>query len=150
MSDENSLKAQQASIMKSDWDARAQQDVYYFIATRDQPWSESSFFEQGRQEAHSLTLDSFRELVFDPRGKRMLEIGCGIGRLFTGFTEMFSDVWGVDVSTEMINMASKLNNSPNVIFMENNGYDLAGVPDNYFDFVFSYITFQHIPEVWMI
>jgi len=150
MSDQEVPKAKQASRMKLDWDMRARQDALYFIASRPQPWTLQEFFKQGRQTAHTITRDSFKELAFDPTGKRMLEIGCGIGRLFPGFTDMFAEVWGVDVSEEMINQGAKLNLSPHVRFIHNNGYDLADIPDNHFDFVFSYITFQHVPEKWMI
>lgn len=150
MSDQDLRKARQASRMKRDWDMRARQDALSFIASRRQPWALEEFFKQGRQVAHTLTRDNFKELAFDPTGKRMLEIGCGIGRLFPGFADMFAEVWGVDVSEEMIDQGAKLNPSPNVRFVQNSGYDLGDIPDSYFDFVFSYITFQHVPQKWMV
>jgi len=150
MSDQDVRKARQASRMRVDWDIRARQDALYFIVSRPQPWTLQEFFKQGKEDAYTLTRDSFKELAFESTGKRMLEIGCGIGRLFPGFADMFAEVWGVDVSEEMINRGAKLNLSPNVRFIQNNGYDLADIPDNHFDFVFSYITFQHVPEKWMI
>ena len=148
--DQDDHKAQQVSKMKLDWEMRAREDASHFIYTRLQPWTLSEFFEHGKQQAHTLTRHSFKELAFHPMGKRMLEIGCGIGRLFPGFVEMFAEVWGVDVSEEMINQGAKLEISPKVRFIQNNGYDLAAIPDNHFDFVFSYITFQHLPEKWMV
>lgn len=150
MGSQDERKAKQALRMKRDWDLRAAQDATHFIVSSPQPWTLAQFFEHGRQQAHTMTRDSFRELAFEPTGKRMLEIGCGIGRLFPGFIEMFAEVWGVDVSEEMIKQGSKLHVSPNVRLIQNSGYDLAGMLDNYFDFVFSYVTFQHVPQRWMI
>jgi len=136
--------------MKQDWDIRACLDVISFTSP-NMEWRElPEYFEHGRQQAHYLTRDSFRGLSFDPAGKRMLEIGCGIGRLFPGFTEMFSEVWGVDVSEEMIRRGRKLNTSPKVKYLQNNGYDLTDIPDNSMDFILSYNTMQSVPEKWMV
>ncbi len=84
---------------------------------------------------------------FQPEGKRMLDIGCGIGRMERGFSQMFGEVYGLDVSGEMIAQARELNHAfQNVKFVKGNGQDLRIFPDEYFDFVFSCLTFQHIPE----
>ena len=148
-------RAQQASQAKQDWDLRAAQDAisatapHHFTRSHSAPLSLSDYFEHGRQQAYTLTCDNFKELALEPAGKRMLEIGCGIGRLFPGFTEMFAEVWGVDVSREMIERAAELHASPNVTLMPNNGYDLAGVPDDHFDLVFSYNALRHVRQRWM-
>ena len=60
---------------------------------------------------------------------------------------MFDEVWGLDVSGEMISQAMRLNHTfKNVKFVKGNGRDLTAFPDEFFDFIFSTITFQHIPE----
>ena len=47
----------------------------------------------------------------------------------------------------MIAQAIELNRSfDNIKFVKGNGQDLSAFPDDFFDFVFSYITFQHIPK----
>lgn len=67
------------------------------------------------------------------------------------FSQIFGEVWGLDVSGEMIAQARELNQAfKNVKFVKGNGQDLGIFPDNYFDFVFSFITFQHIPEKQII
>jgi ubiquinone/menaquinone biosynthesis C-methylase UbiE len=56
-------------------------------------------------------------------------------------------VHGVDVSDEMIRLGkTRLKSLGNVHLYHNNGSDLSMFPDNFFDFVFSFIVFQHIPE----
>ena len=78
---------------------------------------------------------------------RILEIGCGIGRLLIPMSKIFGQVVGVDVSPEMIHKGEKyVENIQNCKIFENNGIDLSEFSDNYFDFCFSFIVFQHIPE----
>lgn len=132
--------------MEQDWDERAKKDAMHYIATRGTSWNEAEFFEKGTLEVH-LCRDFFLAQGFDPTGKHMLDIGCGIGRLDRGFAEMFAGVWGVDVSGEMIVQATKLNREfGNVRFVQGNGEDLRQFPNEFFDFVYSGRTFQHIPE----
>lgn len=132
--------------MEKDWDARAKEDPFYYIDTSQSSQNENEFFRQGAQQAYSLAADFLEEKGFDPKGKSMLDIGCGIGRLERGFSKMFDEVWGIDVSSEMIKNAVELNQSENIHFVKGNGYDLSNFADDSFDFVFSYITFQHIPQ----
>jgi len=132
--------------MEKDWDARAKKDAFYYIDTSQSGWDENEFFREGERQAYSLTVGFLQEKGFDPKGKLMLDIGCGIGGLERGFSKMFAEVWGADVSGEMIKKAVELNQSENIHFVKANGYDLSNFADDFFDFVFSYRTFQHIPQ----
>lgn len=77
----------------------------------------------------------------------MLEIGCGIGRMTQYFAKRFKKVSGLDVSPAMITQAREnLEALPNVEFYTGNGHDLGNFESGSFDFVFSYIVFQHIPD----
>jgi len=59
----------------------------------------------------------------------------------------FNFVNGVDISEEMIKRAKEDNQDlKNVKFNVSNGIDLKLFPDNYFNFCFSFIVFQHIPR----
>jgi ubiquinone/menaquinone biosynthesis C-methylase UbiE len=87
------------------------------------------------------------EIPFDG-SEKMLEIGCGIGRMTRYFARRFKEVHGIDVSPEMISRATEhLKEALNVSLHVGNGRDLGGFADGSFDFAFSYITFQHIPSV---
>jgi len=130
--------------MERDWDMRAKQDAIQYVAGQ---YRGEAFFEEGTKQAYQLCSTFFQKEGFQPEGKRMLDIGCGIGRLDRGFSQMFGEVWGLDVSGEMIAQAIELNRAFKYVkFVKGNGQDLSTFPDDFFDFVFSYITFQHIPE----
>jgi ubiquinone/menaquinone biosynthesis C-methylase UbiE len=137
-------------LMEKEWEARAQEDAMYYIATREKPWSEDDFFEEGKKRVHYFTDEFFKRKAFNPEGKRMLDIGCGIGRMDRGFAEMFAEVWGIDVSEKMIQKAKELNKNEKIKFIKGNGRDLSDFPNDSFHFVFSIITFQHIPEKQII
>lgn len=78
---------------------------------------------------------------------RVLEIGCGAGRVTRALSKVFGEVHAVDVSGEMVARArAALHDRPNVTVYQNNGCDLAVVPPLVFDFAFSSHVFQHIPS----
>lgn len=136
-----------SKTMQHDWDTRARSNALYEVDTFKLNWNEKDFFEKGGREARELSHDFFNEMNFDPTNKRALDIGCGVGRLLREFSKMFNEIYGVDVSDEMIKKATELNvHLKNAKFIKNNGYDLSYFPDKYFDFVYSVVTFQHIPE----
>jgi len=134
--------ARRRSVMEKDWNARALAGAQKYIAGVD---PEDEFFEGGTRLARQLCDDFFRKEGFQPKGKRMLDIGCGIGRLERGFSQMFDIVYGLDVSSEMIAQAKNLK-LKNVEFVRGNGRDLSAFPDEFFDFVFSVSTFMHLPK----
>jgi SAM-dependent methyltransferase len=77
---------------------------------------------------------------------RVLEIGCGTGRMTRAIAASFGEVHAVDISAEMIAAAKRnLSDLRNVFLHKNNGIDLSEIPDQSCDFAFSFIVFQHIP-----
>jgi ubiquinone/menaquinone biosynthesis C-methylase UbiE len=78
---------------------------------------------------------------------RVLEIGCGAGRVTRALAEIFGEVHGVDISGEMIGQAQAgLADLAHAHVHQNNGKDLSVLPPVPFDFAFSSIVFQHIPS----
>jgi len=82
-----------------------------------------------------------------PRECRVVEIGCGIGRMTEWFARDFGFVEAVDVSPVMIEQARRrLRDHANLAFHVGSGADLARIAEGSADLVFSYIVFQHIPS----
>ena len=132
--------------MREDWNRRAEKDFRYYTAYSR---TEQEFEESGRVHVDDFVTKDL-ELISggkEPKKMRTLEIGCGAGRMTGYLGELFGEVHGVDISDEMIRKGkNSLKWMSNVHLYQNNGVDLSMFPDNYFDFAFSYIVFQHIPE----
>ncbi len=139
--------------MRSDWDRRARENARHFIASGQEHWSDEEFYASGRQTVAELILNDMTNICQGkaPREMRVLEIGCGAGRVTRALAETFGEVHAVDVSGEMIERAeTALARFPNAHVYRNNGMDLTVVPSLPFDFAFSFIVFQHIPELQIV
>ncbi len=144
---------QQAREMKLDWDKRAAEDARWYINTVRRQQTEAEFDAGGRHEVQSQIVDSLALLTGDrdPRQLRLLEIGCGIGRMTKHLAEIFGEVYAVDVSAEMIRQAqARLPGLANVRLFETSGEDFALFPDQSFDVIFSAYVFQHVPSTAII
>jgi SAM-dependent methyltransferase len=79
--------------------------------------------------------------------RRALEIGCGPGRLMRPMSRHFREIHGVDISDEMTRLASEqLKDIPHARVHLTPDSSLGMFSDDLFDFVYSYIVFQHIPD----
>jgi ubiquinone/menaquinone biosynthesis C-methylase UbiE len=135
--------------MEGDWDKRARENARYYVATGRKDWTDEEFFDSGRRTVAEEVLTDMINICQgkDPAQMRVLEIGCGAGRVTHALSEVFGEVHGVDVSSEMVELARQaLKDRPKVHIHKNNGMDLSVLPDLPFDFAFSSIVFQHIPS----
>ncbi len=144
---------QHASEMKLAWDKRAAEDARWYINTLCRQQTEAEFDASGRHEVQSQIVESLALLTGgrDPRQLRLLEIGCGIGRMTKHLAGIFGEVYAVDVSAEMIRQArTRLQGLDNVRLFETSGEDFALFPDHSFDVIFSAYVFQHVPSAAII
>lgn len=123
------------------WDARAREAADWFTAWATGP-------EEAARTAEADLVDVLEGIDPDRlRTWRVLEIGCGTGRLLRPLAARAREVWGVDVSEVMVTLAAeRLPDLPNVRVMANDGRTLAGIPDRSVDLVCSHLVFQHVPE----
>jgi SAM-dependent methyltransferase len=129
--------------MRADWNERASEDAYYYVAFGRREQDDDEFFATGSSLVKALSAE-FKRL---PGRDAALEIGCGPGRLMRPLSQHFGEIHGVDVSDEMIRLArERLSGTPNAHPRHSSGSDLAAFPDGKFDFVYSYAVFQHIPS----
>src|ERR1700735_5047886 len=135
--------------MREDWDQRAKENARYYVNTATMEWTDQEFFASGEQTVADEILTDLGNICQGKpqREMRVLEIGCGAGRVTRALANLFGEVHGVDVSGEMIRQAKgALQDRPNAFVYQNNGKDLEVVPPLDFDFAFSSIVFQHIPS----
>ena len=139
--------------MKRDWDARAFENAKWYINTVKREQKDDEFDETGRQQVDALILSDLPLLTGgrDPRSLRLLEIGCGIGRMTRHLAVIFGEVHAADVSGEMVRQArARLKGVSNVSIHETDGVGFDELPDNYFDLAFSAYVFQHVPSAAVI
>jgi cyclopropane fatty-acyl-phospholipid synthase-like methyltransferase len=139
--------------MRRDWDARARENAFYYIASSRDDWTPEEFFASGEESVRELIIAD-RDVICrgkDPKQMRVLEIGCGAGRMTRALAGFFGEAHGVDVSSEMVERGRLLlADRPNASLHLNSGADLRVLGDLRFDFAFSFIVFQHIPSKGVI
>ena len=132
------------------WDERAREDPYYFVDNRleyGNPDTEQ-FWRQGVDDLDRLLQLVDVSLAPDDR---VLEIGCGLGRLTREIAARVAAVQALDVSDEMLRRARALNSGlSNVNWLLGNGLDLSPVEDTSLDACISHVVFQHIPDVEIV
>jgi SAM-dependent methyltransferase len=134
--------------MREDWNQRAKEDAFYYVAFGRRQQDRDAFLATAADAVRGLEYDLARlSSSVDPRDRRALEIGCGPGRLMGFMSRHFGEIHGVDVSDEMIKLAeTHLAGTPHAHVHRNSGTDLSLFASDWFDFVYSYAVFQHIPS----
>ncbi|MBL8236134.1 MAG: class I SAM-dependent methyltransferase [Bryobacterales bacterium] len=135
--------------MRDDWDARARENARYYVNTATEEWTDETFFASGERTVAEEILTDMTNICQgrDPKQMKILEIGCGAGRVTRAFANLFGEVHAVDVSGEMVARATRAVESfPGAHIYQNNGMDLTVIPGGDYDFAFSTIVFQHIPS----
>lgn len=135
-----------------EWERWAVQDPYYSVLTNPiyrsnalTTESRQEFFDSGRTQVTDL-LELCRRQVdagFSPR--RVLDFGCGVGRLVIPFAELAAEVVGVDVAPSMLAEARRncsARGLSNVELLPSD--DRLSAVDGQFDLVHSFIVLQHL------
>jgi pseudaminic acid biosynthesis-associated methylase len=116
-------------------------------------------FGKSYTNRNNLSLDELNKLYIDDigisrselntefvgdldRGYRILEIGCNIGNQLKLLQQMgFEDLWGIDVSSEAVNLARK--NTEGINIIKSSAHDIP-FKNEYFDLVFTSRVLIHI------
>ena len=135
-----------AESMRQDWDARARKQAFFYIASWRKDWDVPSFFASGDEDYQRLVapvLDRFRfGLGQEDAGTRLRRRANDVG-----LRPHFGQVVAADVSAQMLDQARRLlPDTKNVTWKKANGANLSDIPNESFDFAFSYLVLQHLPE----
>jgi SAM-dependent methyltransferase len=150
--------SRQLARMRRDWDQRARENARHYVVTSQAQWTDEEFYLSGKQTMREDILNDLDNICQgrSPGQMRVLEIGCGAGRVTRAFAAFFGEVYAVDISREMVRQArAALTGFPNAHVFANNGKDLSAVCHHWwnrlgvgegpqFDFAFSTMVFQHI------
>ena len=133
--------------MKNDWNDRSKENAFYYISSFKDDWTEKEFFDWGKIQVEGIVVDFIENQGLNSSDWKVLEVGCGAGRMTRYFSKIFNYVYAYDVSLEMIQKASILNNNlDNIEFLDNDGRSFYEIESNSIDYVFSGWVFQHIPS----
>jgi len=133
--------------MREDWNRRAREDANYYVAFAREKQDDEEFLATAKAIVPTFEAEFARLPPAPKTGRRALEIGCGPGRLMIPMSEHFGEIHGVDISDEMAARARKnLAGIAHAHVHVNSGTDLGMFQDGYFDFVYSFVVFQHIPD----
>ena len=98
----------------------------------------SLIFGPGQQKR----LDLVKKYI-DLKGKRVLDVGCGIGMYSQAFFNEGADVFGIDIDKENIQKAKKL--MPGISFLVDESENLP-FENNFFDIVFLHEVLEHVKD----
>jgi len=130
-------------IMSRDWDSRARKNAFHYIASWREEWDPESFIASGEEDFDGLVVPVLARCDLPTAGKRMLELGCGAGRMTASFAKRFERVYAFDLSHEMLIRARRMHSAQkNILWLRSNGVDLSCVASDSMDFVFSYLVLQ--------
>jgi len=133
----------------SNWNVLAELDPFWAIlsnpAKKFGKWDPQQFFDTGDREAQRVLAMCTKNGIVPAYGK-LLDFGCGVGRMTRAFSRFFSSCIGIDASDKMVELARKFNaDRPDCEFFACSAPPLP-FPDETFDFVFSLLVLQHLPR----
>lgn len=134
------------------WEYFGETNPYFAVSTFDKFKSENlddtalvNFFESGEEYTKRIWQEIENNLQTDFRPRKALDFGCGVGRITLPIARRCESVVGVDISENMLKEArrnSERFSLENVDFVKGDD-DLTKVSGE-FDFIHSFIVFQHI------
>ncbi|MCT2582768.1 class I SAM-dependent methyltransferase [Actinophytocola gossypii] len=134
--------------VRRDWVRLGERDplwaVYVAADKRGGRWDPEQFLATGRA-AVAESVRWLTALGAGPPWGRVLDFGCGAGRLSQALSAHADEVVGVDIAPPMLAVARGLNPPANCTFVLNETSDLARFADGGFDLVYSELVLQHLP-----
>ena len=131
--------------LKSTWENLGRTDPLWAVLSdpsrRHGGWDLDEFMTTGHESVQYF-LDICRDRDTALTG-RVLDFGCGVGRISNALAEKVDEVVGIDIAESMVEQARVLNRHPDKLgFVSYDGRALP-FPDDHFDAAVSLIVLQH-------
>jgi len=136
-----------------DWEKFGKNDPYFGVVTHETFSGDDlndeqlgRFFASGKEYIDIVcsNINKYLNIEFKPRTS--LDFGCGVGRLLIPISKISEKAVGIDVSSSMLSEAKtnikKYNISNTELILSS---DCEEIVSRSFDFIHSFIVFQHIP-----
>jgi SAM-dependent methyltransferase len=135
------------------WEKWGKEDPYFGVITNEKfrlknltKEAKKDFFESGKHDINRVINTCKRHFNQNYSPKKVLDFGCGAGRLVIPFSQIAEEVVGVDISESMLKETEKnckefkITNTS--LFKSDD--DLSSL-EGHFNLIHSCIVFQHIP-----
>lgn len=136
--------------VRKDWTTLGAEDPLWAVLVdpdkRGGRWDAEAFLELGRRDVE-VARDQLQRLGLPTTWERVLDFGCGAGRLSQALAQHAGEVVGLDVAAPMLETARGLDRTGGRIsFVLNEDPDLRSFPDGHFDLVYTERVLQHLPR----
>ena len=125
---------------ESFWDTKAERSngITHLAVGEDDPWA-SRCIDRAQRPIVRRAIKSIADALGQGE-KRVLDLGCGVGRWIRDLTERFAHYEGVDISNAMLEIAREKHPQHRFSKLENMTVDIE---DEFFDFVLSIAVLHH-------
>jgi SAM-dependent methyltransferase len=136
------------SELKNNWNRLGKKDPLWAVLSdpskKNGRWDPEAFFATGSEEV-TRVFSILDRLQRPEKYERVLDFGCGVGRLARHFLNRFSGYSGVDISLSMIRRARRWNSHlDKAVFFLNDRPDLSIFKSDVFDLIYCNLVLQHM------
>jgi ubiquinone/menaquinone biosynthesis C-methylase UbiE len=148
--DDGPIAGDDVSKLADTWNVLGEKDAMWAIYSDDPSklgghWKPEEFFETGRTEIASVVA-GLGALGKRPKFRKVLDFGCGVGRLSRALSAVSENVVGVDIAPSMIARGRSMHEDfGNIEWVLNQQADLRVFPSGAFDVVYTNVVLQHMP-----
>src|SRR6267142_2172083 len=104
--------------MRRDWDDRARENAFHYIAPWREEWDLTSFLASGEEDYSKFVLPVLKRCGISTTGRVMVELGCGVRRMTPNFARRYDLVLALDLSFEMLQRAREIHSrTENILWL---------------------------------
>jgi 2-polyprenyl-3-methyl-5-hydroxy-6-metoxy-1,4-benzoquinol methylase len=137
------------SELQKTWETLGRDDPLWAVVSlpdkRNNGWDVEAFFATGEHDVDGMLQQLEQAGCPAAPGARVLDFGCGVGRLARAWHARGFKITGVDISSSMIEKGKTLLRDCEIEWVLNSRPDLSCFENGRFDLVTSLICLQHIP-----